>query len=543
MDDNTVQPNRDDLLDSVSTQLQERIQNLETLLQISETVNSTLDLTEILNQIAKQSVKALHATRAVLFLQESPRDDFVTLVSEYDERNLQESKKTGRYELSEHSLNQKVMETQETIQFHVDDHSEFLNDSVRESFHELDIESVLMVPLVRNQQPIGLFAVDQAYEKRVFTDEEIRLARIFANQAAIALKNAELFNSVQDEKRQIESIIQSSWDGIVVTDEEGIIKLCNPSFVAAFKITERSIVGRKLDHVLADLNYVMTPEKMPTVAGKEEKIQKYKISAASGKRYFQAVSSPFIYNSEQDGGQILVLRDVTHEEHLRKLREDLTQMVVHDLKNPLSAVMAYIEATTSGVLGDLNERQQDFLQRAYNNASLLLNMISDILDIHKAEEKDINLKMARGSLHDPIKNALDQLESEQSAKKIEVRADLQDVPETLFDFDVITRVCVNLLHNAFKFSPSGSSVHVRLYADDTWIYMQVQDYGPGISEEYRERIFEKFVQVEDSEIKHRMSSGLGLTFCKLMITAHGGDIRVDSVLNEGSTFTFKLPLQ
>ncbi len=520
--------------------LQQRIQNLETLLEISEIVNSTLDLDEILQQITRQAVKALKATRAVLFLHEKSEDDFVTLASEFDERDLQESKKTGRYEMSKHSMNKQVMATLQPIQFHVDDPAIHLDGKVRASFQELQIRSVLMVPLIRGERALGLFAVDQAYNERVFTDEDIRLARIFANQTVIAMKNAELFRTLQDEKRQIEAVIQSSWDGIVVIDRQDQIKLINNSFVTAFGVAREHVIGKKLPDFLAEIRYTMEIDKAPRT--ENDAPQKYRVYSDDSNRYFQAVRSSFAFDMMTDTGSILVFRDVTYEENLQKMREDLTQMVVHDLKNPLAATMAYVESVTSGVLGEVNPRQKEFLQRAYNNSNLLLNMIGDILDLNRAEAKEVSLKLCFDSVKKVVKEAIFQLESEQTARKIIVQEFLSDTPNTGYDPDIITRVCVNLLHNAYKFSSANGIVQVFLEADAHNVYVKIKDHGPGIPEKYHEKVFEKFVQVGDSEIKHRLSSGLGLTFCKIMVEEHKGKVWVESEVGKGSTFIFTLPI-
>ncbi|OQY28041.1 MAG: hypothetical protein B6244_08695 [Candidatus Cloacimonetes bacterium 4572_55] len=222
--------------DQSSERQQEPNYPLETLLEISKAVNSTLNLDEIFQQITRQAVNVLMASRAVLFLRPAPDDDFVILMSEYDVRDLYESKNRGRYDLSKHTLNRKVMETLKPIQFHVDDLSADLEKSVRESLQELGVKSILMAPLILGDKAIGLFAVDQVGEIRVFTQGEIQLAQILANQAAIALKNAELFESVQKEKRRVEAIIHSSLDGIVVTDMQDVIIHVNPAFSNAFGV-------------------------------------------------------------------------------------------------------------------------------------------------------------------------------------------------------------------------------------------------------------------------------------------------------------------
>jgi len=217
-------------------------------------------------------------------------------------------------------------------------------------------------------------------------------------------------------------------------------------------------------------------------------------------------------------------------------------MIVHDLKNPLAATMAYIETILSGAIGELLEKQEDFLKRAYNNSNFLLNMICDILDIYKIEEEGVELHIMRESLVVPITHAIHQLEGEQIAKNISVNVDFGDLPNIPFDCKMVTRVCANLLHNAYKFTPTGGDIDVRLYTDDAFHCVQIQDYGLGIPQKYRKKVFDKFAQVGNDGIKSRFSSGIGLAFCKLVIEAHHGKIWVDSGMKKGSAFTFRLPI-
>lgn len=525
------------------TSLTERIQNLERLLEVSEAVISTLDLDEILGQITKQAAKALKATRVVLFLHTSPGDDYVTLVSEFDERDLPPAQKGDKYYFSKHTPTKVVMETKQTFHFQVDDPNADIKDSVRESLQTLNVKSVLMVPLIDRNRAIGLFAVDQADIPHQFTDDEIRLAKIFANQATIAMRNAELFESVQREKRQIEAIIHSSLDGILVVDENEVIRIFNPSFARMFGVDSTGIIGTGLKDFLAANGYTMEREQqIAAQTGEHAEAQKQKVVSGRHNRYFDVVSSSFSYQDEQTSySRLLVFRDMTQEENLRQMKEDLTHMVVHDLKNPLTATMAYIESIMSGVLGETNEKQYTFLERAYNNSKLLLNMIADILDIYRAEEKDIILRREPRNIINSMQKALNQIEGEWVSKRLKIEKDFDSVAVAPIDEEIMIRVCINLLHNAFKFSPSAGKVTLRIFEKTNLIHVQVADQGPGIPEQFRDRVFEKFTQVGDAGIKHRMSSGLGLTFCKLMVNAHGGDIWVECESGKGSTFTFTIP--
>jgi two-component system, sensor histidine kinase and response regulator len=229
-------------------------------------------------------------------------------------------------------------------------------------------------------------------------------------------------------------------------------------------------------------------------------------------------------------------------QELEKLRDDLTHMIIHDLRTPLSSLIAGMQ--TLDVVGDLNEDQQEMMGIAIISGGTLLGMINDLLDVGKMESGSVQLDYAVLSAAELVAAAVSQIASLAESKQLMlVRQIDADLPPLRGDENKLRRTLVNLLGNAIKFTPSGGAVTVeaRPSKEGQSVQFSVRDTGEGIPPEAFGRIFEKFGQVESRQGGRTMSTGLGLTFCKLAVEAHGGHIRVESAPGQGSRFCFTIP--
>ena len=225
---------------------------------------------------------------------------------------------------------------------------------------------------------------------------------------------------------------------------------------------------------------------------------------------------------------------------LEELRDNLVHMIVHDLRSPLTAITAYFELIKLDAGDKLDAELGESVDEARRVAMEMSEMVSDLLDVSRLEAGAMPLEPAEADLGALAAEAV----ATSGAAAHRVRLDFAPPPQpmrTVCDCGVIRRVIANLVANAIKFTPEGGEVQVRVAADGDGVQVAVTDTGPGIPAEYHEKIFEKFGQVETAGRRLHRSTGLGLTFCKLAVEAHGGGIGVDSVVGKGSTFWFTLP--
>ncbi|MCI0646431.1 MAG: ATP-binding protein [Chloroflexi bacterium] len=229
-----------------------------------------------------------------------------------------------------------------------------------------------------------------------------------------------------------------------------------------------------------------------------------------------------------------------------KLRDDLTHMVVHDLRNPLTVMLGSLE-----LIGHfLNQGQKrdsklsDLIVRSRHAGRRMMGLIEDMLRVSQFESGELRVSLAAVSLQEllaeRVQDYLFQAEKEGKSFAFQCPADL---PAVTADAHLVERVVDNLVENAFKFTEQGGRIELRVEAKEAAFYVTVSDDGQGIPPEQQERIFQKFAQVTDTEGRPlRGGTGLGLTFCQIVVEAHNGRIWAESTPGRGSAFTFTLPV-
>jgi two-component system sensor histidine kinase/response regulator len=223
---------------------------------------------------------------------------------------------------------------------------------------------------------------------------------------------------------------------------------------------------------------------------------------------------------------------------LEQLRDNLTHMIVHDLRSPLTSISGYLQLVR--VMPNVTMDQlRNYVSRAETGVASLMEMISSLLDVNRLEAGQMPLRQEICDLRTVSDEARKSLEGLLVGRNFK-----QEVPEApveaVCDKEIIRRVMVNLIGNALKFTPATGSVVVAVASENGKARVEVRDTGDGIPAEYLNRIFDKFGQVEARNEQKVYSTGLGLTFCKLAVEAHAGSIGVISEVGKGSTFWFEL---
>jgi signal transduction histidine kinase len=237
-----------------------------------------------------------------------------------------------------------------------------------------------------------------------------------------------------------------------------------------------------------------------------------------------------------------VREDYEKLRELEGLREMFTHMLVHDLRSPLAAISGGVELLRMNASDKAEAESKEVADNAMAVVFSLTEMISSLLDVARLEEGKMPLHKASVDLRDPVRRAVEGLRGMAEMSNAPVTCSLpENRVATTCDAELVGRVVSNLLGNAIRYLAGGKGIRVVLEERLEGAYVAVIDNGPGIAPEYREKIFEKFGQVEDGKPRQKYSSGLGLTFCKLAVEAHGGRIGVESEVGKGSTFWFVIP--
>lgn len=253
--------------------------------------------------------------------------------------------------------------------------------------------------------------------------------------------------------------------------------------------------------------------------------------------------------SKDDQHLFLIIRDVTARKEAERLKQEVIAMVSHDLRAPLSSLGITLDLILEGVAGDLNDRGHRLVTVGRRSVGSLINIINDLLDIERFETTGFKLDYEDSEPAQMIGDAVNTVLPEAESRKIRIVQDSEDL-DLMVDKERLKRVLQNLVNNAIKFSPDDQEIKITCHAGGNGTghgatpeeaEFQVLDRGPGIPEDQREAVFEKFRQVGTGSEGERKGSGLGLAICKTIVEAHGGRIGIDEHEGGGSIFWFVVP--
>lgn len=409
--------------------------------------------------------------------------------------------------------------------------------------------SILIVPIIAGEHTLGIIEVFSATEC-LYIENTIRTAQTIASQAAIALENADLFRRIRESHNRLMAILNSTRESMLMVDPQGKIILANTQFASQVGLAIDQMIGNNLTHKDFDLAQTLgfDPEELQNFIAQlergdadREKATTFE-SAKPPRRTYQRSITPVRDASGTLIGSLLVFRDVTEQQELDEARTQLTEMIVHDLRGPLTAILGslkLLEDTIPAKPPSPVARQA--ITVSHRSVQQMLDLVNSLLDIAKLESDEINLSMDQVSVKLLCEEVVETYVHEANEAGIILECSCaKRLSKIVVDKEKIRRVVGNLLDNALRFTPTGGRVQLTTQKSDEGILIKVIDTGPGVPEEFRERIFERFGQVPGRTGKRR-GTGLGLAFARLAVDAHGGRIWVDDNPNGGSVFSVLLP--
>jgi PAS domain S-box-containing protein len=537
---------------------QRRTQELSTLNEIAATITSTLDTREVYRLVVQKLNQYFHVEAGSLLLRDTSSGDleFVMTIEGGEEKLAGVRVPVGQGVVG-HVVATGMWEIVADVE-----HDPRFYRKVSEDAGFVT-RSILCVPMVAKGRVMGAVELLNKLDGSFTPEDAERLLRMAAF-IAVAIENAHLFQQVADGRDRLEAILNSTADGILMADMHGVVLSANPMAARICASDEAALVGRRLDELLAEL-YARAHEVIHRPWGGAERhedetpAQVSEIALGGARRQFVRLLRLPVRDAQGAAyGQLLVLRDITQEKELEQLREDYTSMLIHDLRAPLTSIMNGVMMVQRGLSGPVTDQQRELLKIAYQGSQTMLELINNLLDIAKMEQGELKIDLRPLSPYMLIDKAVERLRGSATSARVEIEHALAvNLPLIEADEEKVARMLQNLLDNAIKFSRHGGAVTVGAHtaganitpspamplqrAPDSgaWLVMWVQDRGIGIPPAYFERIFEKFGQVGGRKVR---GTGLGLTFCKLAVEAHGGQIWVESEEGQGSVFAFALPL-
>lgn len=419
-------------------------------------------------------------------------------------------------------------------------------------FNPNEDQKVLIARLSVTGQHLGLVLLHFPLN-RSLQGHEIQLLQAIFAQGAIALQNALLFAEFVQARERLSAILNTVEEGILLIDIHGTIVLANRPAAANTGLDLEQTLNTKLHElpapVLKLLGYTADQahelvNRLDTGLVVESPKTLITLSEVKPERVLVRFVSPVMSQLQQVIGIMIVMRDITEEHKIQQTREMITDTLVHDLRSPISAVMSALELLAELLQTDGQEGEMisQALRVAQRSSEKVYNLVSSLLEIARMQSGDIDLDILPLNIHDLANDVLGDYTLQANEYGIILTNEIPpDFPQALADKSKIERVLVNLLDNALKFTPGGGKVKISSRTTPAgMVTVLVIDNGPGIPDDYREKIFDRFSVIPD-QISRRRGTGLGLAFCRLVIEEHHGEIWVEPNTPFGSIFAFSLP--
>ncbi|MCA9932448.1 MAG: GAF domain-containing protein [Ardenticatenaceae bacterium] len=588
-------------LDRLQTnqQLQERARQLEIINEVTLSLASTLELEPLLNLILDKAMALLNTEAGTFMLshEDTGELEFRVVRGPASEELLGKRLPIGT------GLAGRVAQSgrPEIVNRVQDDQRWF---SQVDAATEFQSNSILTVPLVRQNTVSGVLQVINKRNGASFHEEDQQLLMAFASQAVVAMENARLLEQtdqalqdrvnelflLQQLDRDLNTTLQLNrvlrltldWSMRICGGTAGIVVLVDEAGEMQTYVShgydpefDFSVVGnRRLTGGL--IGQVMTSGK-PHVCSNVHTEEHYVAGAAST---HSQLTLPLLYQDELIGALAIesdhfdafspmiletAVRIATHAaaaitnallyqqvQEANKAKSEFVSMVSHELKTPMTSMRGYTDLLLSGMTGAITDQQRGFLDKITINIDRMGRQIRDLTDISRIETGRMLVTTAPTHFTNIISETLPTVQGPCDAKNIHLRLDLPpDLPPIMADRERLVQVLTNLLSNACKYSPEDTEVHVILRSDKlvvgendvlrSVVVCSVQDNGYGISEEDQEKLFTKFFRSDDPNIRQASGTGLGLSITKGIVELHNGRIWVDSQVGQGTTFHFAIP--
>lgn len=380
-------------------------------------------------------------------------------------------------------------------------------------------------------------------------DELGELANSMNNTAA---RLSATIQSLTEERNRSAAILRSMAEGVAVVDAQSRLAFCNEAFAKIWHVDAREIEGRSAIEVIRQPDVL---ELIPQALAADRTLVGEVSFGGARPRNFSATVAPITPFENAAGsvnsrastsrrGVVIVLHEITELRRLEQMRKDFVANVSHELRTPLTAIQGFAETLLTGALEDKNNNRR-FVEIIGHHAARLARLSNDLLKLSQIEAGKLNADFQPVDLKVLVDSGVDAARAAATNKNLIVTPSklTSNLPHVRGDANLLRDVLRNLLDNAIQYTPSGGRVEVSAAVDDGFAVITVSDTGIGIPQSDQPRIFERFYRVDAARSREVGGTGLGLSIAKHVVEAHGGKIWVESIVGNGSTFHFSVPLE
>jgi len=510
------------------------------LTEAAAVVNSSLNFEEVLDRILEQVTRVVPGATYNIMLVEEGIGRIVRWRGYREQRISEQMVRETITHVTSYFTFTQMMRTGEPV---VIDDTETFEQWVRKP-QRVDHRSYLGVPIRIAGRTEGFININSSRPNR-FTSDDAQRLKVFADHAAIALRNAQLYRRTQRYAEELErrvkdrtqaleartawseAVLRSTSDGIIVTDSEGNIIQMNP------------VAARWLEQVLQPADAALLRQAVRSTAQRAAESPEEFVDLGGIELELRA--SP-VFEDNPTGNAVVAVHDVTHLRALNRMKSQFISDVSHELRTPITAMLLYTSLLQKGP----EDRKASYFASLDEELHRLTQLVEGILHIARIEAGHLELKPQTMDLDLLASTTVDSYGSEAETRGLEMHYHSPGHPVIVqADPAWIIRAVSNLMENALLYTHTGSiDVATAIQDRDGTAYAQltVTDTGMGIREGEREQLFERFFRGEQARTMQIPGSGLGLAIVKGVVTVHGGSVDVESEEGKGARFTIKLPL-
>lgn len=395
-------------------------------------------------------------------------------------------------------------------------------------------QAMLCAPVQAKGVTLGVVQVINP-ARGFFDDNDLQLLTNVANLAGNALAHAQEYTLTQVERVHYAGVFEDSANGTLLTNLDGRVVDANRRMLQMLNYTRLELLDKSILAL-----HALKGDLLHQLADGDELTFETSILTRDQRVLPVEVTAKRIEIDPETSVIQWVERDITERRQVESIRNDLTAMLFHDLRSPLGNIISSLELLRS-VTEDDNTAHA-ILDVALRSSRRLSRLVDSLLDVNRLQSGKVTLQREPTDIRPLLDDAVEQLRLLATSKEIDLQLTEYDdaIPPLSVDADMLRRVFINLTENGVKYTRAGGLVYVRAALHGDVVQVEVRDTGVGIPKHELTNVFTKFTRVRRE--KNARGLGLGLTFCKLAVEAHGGKIGVTSVEGEGSTFTVSLPI-
>ena len=510
-----------------------RVRQRDYLLEIAQSLTEELDLDKVLSRILNISIEMLAGHAGLIALREV-QDGWRIAASQG---------------IPPPFLNQlepllgDIPKDEQPSRFELQEINRLLQRMTRAA--SLGLLSGVVLPLIARRVVIGVIFIFRNYSGQ-FSSNDKALLQSFADQAAIAVQNAQLYSQVTAEKQRMNALLDTAADGILILAADHSIERYNPAFARMLGVYDKVLRGQKHENVIrwTQIREGLTLEQAEvsgwpltqhaTLYVEGDLLRKDTIPLPVGITY-----APLIDPSGQLLNIFATVRDITHFREAEELKSTFISVISHELKTPVALIKGYVSTLRREDASWEKHVVQDSLEVIEEEADRLTELIDNLLDASRLQAGVLAINRADVSIVNLSKRIAERFQTQTKIHKIEVDFP-PDFPIILGDEDRLAQVLSNLVSNSIKYAPDGGLILISGKVKSGQIVICVSDQGPGIAPSDLPFVFDRFYR-SDNASRTTKGAGLGLFLTRAVIEAHGGRIWVDPKPGDGARICFSLP--